>query len=405
MSSCDCREGGSGEDGVNWLDIVWFDTGHGMPSGFNFKILKAMREANPDVITGARLGFVHDKIERKTINLADYMSTCDGPAEFPPNNPDRDWEAIPTLNHSYAYSRLDTDYKDSEHFIKLTCKAVARGGNMLIAIGPRADGTFAENEKKIFRGLGDWMKIYGDSIYGTVKTPLPKQGWGESALKGNKIYLHVFKWPEGGKFVVGGLKTSVKKAYLLSDKKKSSLPCQRLNDFDYEIKVPESAPNDMVSVIVLEVSGNPVCTGERLLMAHGTDVLHVYDGEKEGKINWGQGGLTRAHVQDWKDTDSSVYWPVYCNEKKRYKVYLEHDNGKKAEGSVFCIDFGGKVLEGKIEAPEKLTEYYPGRKYDIHRQGVGEVVLDKGLERITVRAKEIKGGEFARVRSVVLEAK
>src|SRR5204863_3882838 len=141
------------------------------------------------------------------------------------------------------YNQNDHSHKPASHFIQLLAKACARGGNLMLNFGPRGDGTFDPADVAILQGIARWMKINGDSIHGTMRTPLPVQAWGESTLKGRTLYLHVFNWPSDGKLVVGGLKSNVASAYLLCDGSKSALKVERLNDLDLAIGIPTLAPD------------------------------------------------------------------------------------------------------------------------------------------------------------------
>jgi hypothetical protein len=110
-------------------DIIWFDTPSKMPPSENFRVFKATREAGPNVVISSRC----------VPALADYESTADRPAELPPH--DGDWEAIPTTNESYGYHRADQSHKPVSHFIEILAKTAARGGNLMLNVGPKGDGT------------------------------------------------------------------------------------------------------------------------------------------------------------------------------------------------------------------------------------------------------------------------
>ena len=72
------------------------------------------------------------------------------------------------------------------------------GGNLLLNFGPRPDGTFAEGEAKVARAMGEWLKKYGEAIYGTRGGPYRNGTWGGTCHKGNKLYLLVYEWPAEG---------------------------------------------------------------------------------------------------------------------------------------------------------------------------------------------------------------
>ena len=177
--------------------ILWFDTAGKLPPSENLRIMQAVRQADPHVVISGRL--VH--------GWGDYDDTTDRPANFPPHG--GDWEGIPT-DESYGWNPFDTSHKPPSHFVQLLAKAAARGGNVLLNIGPMGNGEIDPKDVAILKGLADWWKVNGDSIRGTTRTPLPVQTWGESTRKGNKLYLHIFDWPTNGQLVVGGLKSETK---------------------------------------------------------------------------------------------------------------------------------------------------------------------------------------------------
>jgi len=187
-------------------EIIWFDTPEWLPEEYNQIILKTAREvADPKVIFNSRSGR----------GFADYRSTADKPEAFPPIK--GYWEAIPTTNESYGYHKMDHSHKPASHFIKLISQAAARGGNLLMNVGPKGDGSIAGVDIKILNEVGNWLEVNGEAIYGTKTTPLPVHAWGESTVKSNKLYLHVYRFPENDKIILAGLKNEINKMYLLAD--------------------------------------------------------------------------------------------------------------------------------------------------------------------------------------------
>src|SRR6185369_7164958 len=120
-------------------------------------------------------------------------------------------------NESYGWNKFDNSHKPVSHFIQLLAKAAARGGNVLLNVGPMGDGKMDPKDLAILDGVAAWMKVNGDAIHGTTRSPLPVQAWGESTRKGTTLYLHVLDWPRGGRLTVGGLLSPVKRARLLAD--------------------------------------------------------------------------------------------------------------------------------------------------------------------------------------------
>jgi len=109
----------------------------------------------------------------------------------------RDWESCIHVGRQWSYAGED-GFKGPEDCIKMLVSCTTGGGNLLLNFGPRPDGTFADGEAAVARAMGEWLKKYGEAIYGTRGGPYKNGSWGGSCHKGNKLFLHVYKWPEKG---------------------------------------------------------------------------------------------------------------------------------------------------------------------------------------------------------------
>ena len=124
------------------------------------------------------------------------------------------------IGHSFALNRLEDydDYQTRESLIRMLIDLVSKGGNLLLNIGPAADGTIPVIMQDRLIAIGEWLEVNGDAIYGTRKSSLPDQPWGRVTEKGNKTYLHVFDWPDDHELQVSGINVDdVQKAFLLHD--------------------------------------------------------------------------------------------------------------------------------------------------------------------------------------------
>ena len=391
-------------------DILWFDTPHKLPPEENFRIFEAVRQADPKIVINGRIFSGRGSSFGK---LTDYRNTADKPAEFPPQ--DGDWEGVPTTNESYGYNEGDHSHKSPGHFIRLLVKSVARGGNMLMNIGPRGDGTVDPKDVSILNDIGSWWTVNRESIRGATRTPLPVQAWGESTRKGNIIYLHVFTWPRDGQLVVGGLKTDVKQAWLVADQSQpvaSKLKVVRLSLLDLQIEgLPKTAPDGNDSVIALECVGTPQADTNRLLStAVQTNVLRSFDAKLVGKLQYGPGKSNDAWVKNWTSKQEAVIWPVRLNQPATFAATLvydapndtvrnrmvEGDAGKEllranqGAGGTYLVTLGGQTFTNTVRLGINL------------RQVIGRVSLTPGEHEFRVTAQEITGEELFRLRQLEL---
>lgn len=100
-------------------------------------------------------------------------------------------ETCNTMNGMWGYKVVDTNYKDTPTLIRYLVKAAGMGANLLLNIGPQPNGELPAAARERLRDIGKWMRIYGETIYGTEAGPFKAQAWGSATRKGNKLYAHV----------------------------------------------------------------------------------------------------------------------------------------------------------------------------------------------------------------------
>lgn len=360
-------------------DILWFDTPSKLPFFEQAAIAKAVREADPNVVINGRA------VRTTGVNLGDYLDTSDRPEELRPTP--GDWEAIPTTNESYGYNKLDTVHKPVAYFIQLLAKTSAKGGNILLNIGPKGDGTIDPPDAQILAGIGRWMAVNGASIHGTQRTPLDRQAWGDSTVKGDTLYLHVLNWPSNGKLLVGGLLSTVRKAYLLSDPAKKPLKTKRVTaeteteNRDLLVEVPTAAPDVVDTVVVLETDGPVKGSMGRLLQVQSVpNRLLGFDAAATGKgFAYGDGKTAQYYVDGLEKPDNLLAWKVRTDHARRFAVDLKYStpNPARTPGSKFVVRMDETTLTAPIEATSSARQWTTVR--------LGELEIKPGaLQSVTV---------------------
>jgi hypothetical protein len=273
--------------------------------------------------------------------------------------------------------------------------AAGRGGNLLMNIGPMGDGRIDIKDLDILKGIGAWMKINNESIYGTKATPLALQSWGTSTLKDNKLYLHVMKWPDDQRLIVGGLKSNVSKAYLLADPSKKALNVTRLNNLDIAIAVATTAMDTTNTVIVLETNGAIVADTTRLLTGRNSPQrLLAFDAAQQGKgLKYGDGKTDRFYVDGWSKKDQSLSWQFRVNEPITFKATMKY---------IAVADGGGQLLVTLNDKPLFDKVAISDKQNGPASKELGSLTLQPGTHTLRMVPSAIEGTEIMKLLEVVL---
>ncbi|HBY61130.1 MAG TPA: alpha-L-fucosidase, partial [Solibacterales bacterium] len=249
------------------VDILWWDYSsqdfQGEEAWKAFELLEKVRARQPAAILNNRLfripeagfsGMGTDAISaRMDPKYGDFIT----PEQHIPATgmPGVDWETCMTMNTTWGYSEHDHQWKSSEVLIRNLIDIASKGGNYLLNIGPKADGSVPAESVEAMRAVGAWMKVYGDSIYGTSASPFDRPAWGrvtKKALPGGRtrLYLHVFDWPQDGALRVPAVRAGSTARLMGSGR---TLPVEAAGA-ESVIRLTGPAPNAVASVIELDLA-------------------------------------------------------------------------------------------------------------------------------------------------------
>ena len=369
-------------------DIFWFDTPHKLPPEENLRILKAVRTAKPSLVVNSRIVQGYDGWPG---HFGDYASTGDRAVDF--RSRDGDWETIPTTNESYGYSKSDHSHKTPEFLVRVMAKAAARGGNMLLNIGPKGDGEIDAPDVEILTGIGKWMDVNEVSIRGTDRTTLPVQAWGESTRKKNTFYLHVFNWPSDGTLELGGFLGTINKAWLLSDKNQTPLSHERTDEMTVQFRVSNDAPDLASSVIVVEVDDAENVDSNRPILITTDNMLRAFDGiAVGGRFRYGDGKASRNGASAWTRDGQAMTWPVYLSEPGKFKVIAEYKPSKQS--NKFIVEAGKEKISATAKSVGKRSRYIT--------HDLGTISLSAGPQVIKIQADGVPEGDLMELRALHL---
>ena len=254
------------------MSVLWFDTG-----GANLEEADRqgarVRELQPNAVICSRL--YSRRVPKEKQKYADFESLPD--RTIAKKRMTEDTETCMTMRLNWGYDQDDDNWKSPKDIIERLVLSAARGVNFLLNVGPKPSGTLVPEEIERLAEVGEWMKLNGESIYGSNYAPVDFDfPWGAMTQKDQTVYLHVMKWnPDGITF--NGLVGKPAKAYFLADAKREALAVTYdANGHITRIEVPAEAPDAKNTVIALEydaVAADPSAQG-KYYWSKSTGVKH-----------------------------------------------------------------------------------------------------------------------------------
>ena len=231
-------------------DLYWFDGDWEQSAeAWNSKgIVDLLRSTNPNVIINSRIQ-----------GYGDYATPEQGVPVVRPK--DKYWELCMTMNDSWGFQHADTNYKTPHILLRTFVDCLSMGGNLLLDIGPKEDGTIPEEQVAILKEFGRWIKKHKEAVYET-RAGIPAehfQGYTTLNKAGDILYLYLPYRPNGP-IEIKGLMNKVNRVWVVGNG--AMLPFKIHNKSYWSqvpgnlyIEVPERVQDEQITVLAVLLDG------------------------------------------------------------------------------------------------------------------------------------------------------
>lgn len=231
-------------------DLYWFDGDWEQSAeAWNSKgIVDLLRSDNKNVIINSRIQ-----------GYGDYATPEQGVPVVRPE--DKYWELCMTMNDSWGYQHTDSNYKSPYILLRTFVDCLSMGGNLLLDIGPKEDGSIPEEQIAVLKEFGRWTKKHKEAIYET-RAGIPTehfQGYTTLNKAGDILYLYL-PYKPNGPVEVKGLMNKVNRIWVVGNGAMLNYKVYNKNYWNsvpgnLYIDVPQQVQDEQITVLAMLQDG------------------------------------------------------------------------------------------------------------------------------------------------------
>ncbi len=362
--------------------ILWWDTPMGMTRERANKLIPLLKIC-PGIIHNNRLG-------------GGYRGDISTPEQhIPGTGLPGDWEACMTMNNTWGYKSYDQNWKSVPQLIQNLVDIASKGGNYLLNVGPTAEGLIPKSSVERLKAIGKWMKVNGESIYGTTASACSRPSWGRITTKAGQrkttLYLHVFKWPDDGKLFIPVDNTVTECSLLAKPKRKFKTES---NVEGTTVHLTGKAPDPVCSVVKLDLEG-PVSVTSANFIRQDPEGNILLSAER-ALIN-SQFGSHTAHnavedcIDQWTNSNVSLEWSFSVNTPGEFNITVLTAS---LDSSAFTVSLGKQSLKTLLPPTGDFSKF--------KAQEIGTLMIKEAGDHTLILKPVKKQWEQINLRSVKL---
>ena len=280
---------------------------------------------------------VNDRWGRQTRSLyGDYYSSEYGGGEYSPDHP---WQEDRGIGKSYGYNRNEDawDYNSRGELLNLLSTVCSNGGNLLLDIGPTADGRIPPIMQERLLQIGEWLSANGESIYGTSASPFwpRKFEWGVCTGKNQTVFLHLFDQSVSEIKIQGIWNETESVKYLATGE---NLKFKKSKD-NLLIYLTSVKPDDDVSIVEVILKGEPKIDKRPYPFENNKIVIPSWSFKINGSTaKMVFNGYDKiAHISNWTDSNDYLTCRFVVNKPGNYNISVRYCSDSHAAQSVAKI--------------------------------------------------------------------
>lgn len=376
---------------------IWFDTPSQITPLQGEQLRKLVYETQEGCLVNSRLS---EEIE------TDYMTMADD--AIPASGMEIPWETPMTTHNGWGYVENGV-YVTARSVVLKIAEVTAKGGNLLLNVGPDALGRIPAQSTEIFLKVGRWLEKNGEAVYGTKAAGLPyTPGWGQVTRKENALYLMLTGNPQGS-LALTGLESPVESCQVLESGEELAFSQAgdrleiRLSEAQGSSLAAEQDPEEVgIAVIKVNCPEGVRIKGGLYPGESGSVELAAAAGQVHREDPYSHMEVKNGITELWFSGKDFLTWEFETKEDAAYRLQLVWD----AKGFWGIEDLGHQfeVLVDDGAYGCEVSDRFP-EEHGIRHITVDEPRLSAGIHRVKLIPKKIVMKQLMglRVRGLVFE--
>ncbi len=240
------------------IDVIWFDGAwpHPMDVWRSPELVNTIRALQPHILINNRLGLSEADSGEEGVGRTRSLGDFGTPEHRITPDPDRLWESCQVSTWRLWGHTIGEHWRSAELLLDMLVESASQGGNLLLNVGPTAEGEMPAEFVVRAEAIGRWLARNGEAIHGTETGDVTEFiTYGRQTRAGDRLYLIIRFWDGRGEIRLAGLATPVRRAVLLSTGRE--VPFAQEGDILTIHGLPHERPDELFPVIRLECAGPP----------------------------------------------------------------------------------------------------------------------------------------------------
>lgn len=335
-----------GDIAILWFDGEWEDA---WTHERGIDLYDYVKSLQPDVLVNNRVDKGRQGMQGMT-RSGEFRGDFGTPEQEIPSTglPGVDWESCMTMNRSWGWHKNDHDWKSADQLIENLFDTASKGGNYLLNVGPKPDGTIPEASIDRLESIGEWMKVNSQAIYGTGPGPFSRHPYRWTSKE--SVLYGLIPEADAGSLRLDGFLSKIDGVSLLSSEGVQEVEFSQ-DENGLDVRLADDLHNGVLRLAYSE----PLKVEDPAVQPDELGLIHLEADRAE--LDGPSLRLEGEWLGFWTSADASAKWEFEVEHAGDYQISLEFACRLESAGSLASFRFGPERIVWRVAATEGWRDF------------------------------------------------